>query len=82
MPVKHMPLDSNTLGKISKEQPRRRLPGLAHLAHKPGLGGVRRALRGPRHPGHPPEQFDAAMAELFATDGPAMLCVEQGAELL
>lgn len=28
------------------------------------------------------DQLDAAMADLFATDGPALLCVEQDAELL
>ena len=82
IPVKHVLLNNNALGKISKEQLAARLPGLAHLPDQPRLGGVRRAVRCPRAQVTHRDQLDAAMAELFDTDGPALLCVEQDAELL
>ena len=53
IPIKHVLLDNNALGKISKEQLAADYPGLAHLAAQPRLGGVRRALRRHRHPGRP-----------------------------
>ncbi len=83
IPVKHVLLNNNALGKISKEQLAGDYPVWHTSLHQPRLGGVRRAVR--RHAASGSthrDQLDDAMAELFATDGPALLCVEQDAELL
>ncbi len=82
IPVKHVLLNNNALGKISKEQLAADYPvwhtsltnpDWAAYADLCGAHGIRVTHR---------DQLDAAMAELFATDGPALLCVEQDAELL
>jgi pyruvate oxidase len=82
IPVKHVLLNNNALGKISKEQLAADYPvwhtsltnpdwaAYAELCGARGLKVTRR------------DQLDAAMADLFATDGPALLCIEQDAELL
>ncbi|HEY3260223.1 MAG TPA: thiamine pyrophosphate-dependent enzyme, partial [Pseudonocardiaceae bacterium] len=48
-------------------------PDWAAYARLCGATGIRVERR---------EQLDAAMRELFAADGPALLCVEQDPELL
>jgi pyruvate oxidase len=82
IPVKHLLLNNNALGKISKEQLAAAYPvwhtsltnpDWAAYAELCGARGLRVTRR---------DQLDPAMAELFATDGPALLCVEQDAELL
>jgi thiamine pyrophosphate-dependent acetolactate synthase large subunit-like protein/nitrite reductase/ring-hydroxylating ferredoxin subunit len=82
IPVKHLLLNNNALGKISKEQLAADYPvwhtsltnpDWAAYAELCGARGIRVTHR---------DQLDAAMAELFAADGPALLCVEQDAELL
>jgi pyruvate oxidase len=82
IPVKHVLLNNNALGKISKEQLAADYPvwhtsltnpDWAAYAELCGAHGIRVTHR---------DQLDAAMAELFATDGPVLLCVEQDAELL
>jgi thiamine pyrophosphate-dependent acetolactate synthase large subunit-like protein len=82
IPVKHVLLNNNALGKISKEQLAADYPvwhtsltnpDWAAYAELCGARGLRVTHR---------DQLDAAMAELFATDGPALLCVEQDAELI
>jgi pyruvate oxidase len=82
IPVKHVLLNNNALGKISKEQlagdypvwhTSLTNPDWAAYAELCGARGIKVTHR---------DQLDAAMAELFATDGPALLCVEQDAELL
>jgi pyruvate oxidase len=82
IPVKHVLLNNNSLGKISKEQLAADYPvwhtsltnpDWAAYAELCGARGLKVAHR---------DQLDAAMAELFATDGPALLCIEQDAELL
>jgi thiamine pyrophosphate-dependent acetolactate synthase large subunit-like protein len=82
MPIKHVLLNNNALGKISKEQLAAGYavwhtsltnPDWAAYAELCGARGIRVTHR---------DQLDAAMTELFATDGPALLCVEQDAELL
>ena len=82
--VKHVLLNNNALGKISKEQlGRATTPSGRPSLVQPRLGRLRRALRRHRHPGRPSrDQLDDAMRRLFAADGPALLCVEQDAELL
>ncbi len=82
IPVKHVLLNNNALGKISKEQlagdypvwhTSLTNPDWAAYAELCGAHGIRVTHR---------DQLDTAMAELIATDGPALLCVEQDAELL
>ena len=82
IPVKHVLLNNNALGKISKEQLAADYPvwhtsltnpDWAAYAELCGARGLRVTHR---------DQLHAAMAELFDTDGPALLCVEQDAELI
>ena len=82
IPVKHVLLNNNSLGKISKEQLAADYPvwhtsltnpDWAAYAELCGARGLKVTHR---------DQLDAAMAVLFTTDGPALLCVEQDAELL
>jgi pyruvate oxidase len=82
IPIKHVLLNNNALGKISKEQLAADYPvwhtsltnpDWAAYAELCGARGLKVTHR---------DQLDAAMAELFATDGPALLCVEQDVELL
>jgi pyruvate oxidase len=82
IPIKHVLLDNHALGKIAKEQRAEDFPvwhtslvnpdwaGYARLC---GAAGIRVDQR---------DQLDAAMTELFAADGPALLHVEQDPELL
>ncbi|HEY3003423.1 MAG TPA: thiamine pyrophosphate-dependent enzyme, partial [Kribbellaceae bacterium] len=80
--VKHLLLDNHSLGKIGKEQLAANYPVWHTSLHNPdwaayaelcGATGIRVDRR---------DQLDDAMAALFAADGPALLCVEQDAELL
>ena len=82
IPVKHVLLNDNALGKISKEQLAADYPvwhtsltnpDWAAYAELCGATGIKVTSR---------DQLDAAMTTLFATAGPALLCVEQDAELL
>ena len=82
IPVKHLLLNNNALGKISKEQLAADYPVWHTSLHNPdwaafaelcGATGIRVTRR---------DQLDEAMARLFSTPGPVLLCVEQDAELL
>jgi thiamine pyrophosphate-dependent acetolactate synthase large subunit-like protein/nitrite reductase/ring-hydroxylating ferredoxin subunit len=82
IPVKHVLLNNNALGKISKEQLAADYPVWHTSLHNPdwaayaelcGATGIRVTSR---------DQLDDAMTALFAATGPALLCVEQDAELL
>src|SRR3954454_19975831 len=82
IPVKHVLLDNHALGKIAKEQLAGQFPvwhtslvnpDWASYAELCGATGLRVDDRA---------QLDEAMAALFAASGPAMLCVQQDAELL
>jgi thiamine pyrophosphate-dependent acetolactate synthase large subunit-like protein len=82
IPVKHVLLDNHSLGKIGKEQRAADFPVWHTSLHNPdwaeyarlcGATGIKAVRR---------EELDAAMARLFAADGPAMLHVEQDPELL
>src|SRR3954469_20244458 len=82
IPIKHVLLNNNALGKISKEQLAGDFPvwhtslvnpDWAQFAQLCGATGIRVDMR---------NQLDSAMTDLFAADGPALLCVEQDAELL
>ena len=62
---------------------RRRLPGLAHLPAQPRLGRLRRTVRRHRHPGRTAATNSTTRSRaLFAADGPALLCVQQDAQLV
>ena len=83
IPIKHVLLDNDVLGKISKEQLAGDVPGVADLAAQPGLRRVRPAVRRDRHPGAPrATSSTTAMKALFAADGPALLHVHTDAELV
>jgi len=82
IPVKHVLLDNHSLGKIGKEQRAADFPVWHTSLHNPdwaeyarlcGATGIKAVRR---------EELDAAMARLFAADGPAMLHVDQDPELL
>ncbi|MFJ9778929.1 thiamine pyrophosphate-binding protein [Amycolatopsis sp. NPDC101161] len=82
IPVKHVLLNNNALGKISKEQLAGDYPvwqtslvnpDWAAYAELCGAKGIRVTAR---------EQLDDAMTALFAAEGPTLLCVDQDAELL
>lgn len=82
IPIKHVLLNNNSLGKISKEQlagdypvwqTSLRNPNWAAYAELCGATGIQVDSR---------DQLDDAMTALFAGDGPTLLCVEQDAELL
>ena len=82
IPLKHLLLNNNALGKIEKEQIAGDFPvwhtslsnpDWAAYAELCGATGIRADRR---------DQLDDAMRTLFATPGPALLCVEQDAALL
>ncbi len=82
IPIKHLLLDNKSLGKISKEQLAAGVPVWHTSLHNPdwaayaelcGAKGIRVDRR---------EQLDEALAALFAAEGPALLCVQQDAQLL
>ena len=82
IPIKHVLLDNHSLGKIGKEQVAADFPVWHTSLHNPdwaayaelcGATGIKADRR---------EQLDAAMARMFATDGPALLHVEQDPELV
>jgi len=82
IPVKHVLLNNNALGKIEKEQVAGDFPvwhtslsnpDWAAYAELCGATGIRVDRRG---------QLDDALRRLFAADGPALLCVQQDAALL
>jgi thiamine pyrophosphate-dependent acetolactate synthase large subunit-like protein/nitrite reductase/ring-hydroxylating ferredoxin subunit len=82
IPVKHVLLDNHGLGKIAKEQVAGDFPVWHTSLHNPdwaayaelcGATGIKVTRR---------EELPAAMARMFATDGPVLLHVEQDAALL
>jgi pyruvate oxidase len=82
IPIKHVLLDNHALGKIAKEQLAEDFPAwhtslvnpdFAAYARLCGAAGIRVERL---------DQLDAAMAALFAADGPALLHVEQDADLI
>jgi pyruvate oxidase len=82
IPIKHVLLDNHALGKIAKEQRAEDFPVWHTSLVNPDWAAYARlcgatGIRVERH-----EQLDAAMTEMFAADGPVLLCVEQDPELL
>jgi len=82
IPIKHVLLDNHGLGKIAKEQVAGDFPVWHTWLHNPdwaayadlcGATGIKVTSR---------DQLAAAMAKMFATEGPVLLHVEQDAALL
>jgi pyruvate oxidase len=82
IPVKHVLLNNNALGKISKEQLAGDFPVWHTSLTNPDWAGFARSCGALGIHVTDRTQLDAAMAELFEAAGPATLCVEQDAELL
>jgi pyruvate oxidase len=82
IPVKHVLLDNGALGKISKEQLAGSYPVWQTSLVNPDFTGYARLCGATgirvRHAG----ELEAAVKELFAADGPALLHVHSDAELV
>jgi thiamine pyrophosphate-dependent acetolactate synthase large subunit-like protein len=75
-------LDNHALGKIAKEQRAGDFPVWHTSLVNPDWAGYARLCGATGIHVEHRDQLDTAMTELFAADGPALLCVEQDAELL
>ncbi len=82
IPIKHVLLNNNALGKISKEQLAADYPVWHTSLHNPDWAGYAELCGATGIKVTSRDQLDAAMTTLFATAGPALLCIEQDAELL
>jgi thiamine pyrophosphate-dependent acetolactate synthase large subunit-like protein len=82
IPIKHVLLDNHALGKISKEQLAEDYPVWHTSLHNPDWAGYARLCGATGFRVTSRDQLDEAMTTLFAADGPALLCIEQDAELL
>ncbi len=82
IPIKHLLLDNRSLGKIGKEQLAADFPVWHTSLHNPDWAAYAELCGGTGIRVDRREDLDAAMQRLFAADGPALLCVEQDAELL
>ncbi|WP_076261450.1 thiamine pyrophosphate-binding protein [Intrasporangium flavum] len=82
IPVKHVLLDNHALGKIGKEQVAERFPVWHTSLHNPDWAEYARLCGAVGIRVDRSADLDAAMRELFAAQGPAMLAVEQDIELL
>ncbi len=82
IPIKHVLLNNHALGKISKEQLAEDYPVWHTSLHNPDWAGYARLCGATGIRVTSRDQLDEAMSTLFASDGPALLCVEQDAELL
>ena len=82
IPIKHVLLNNHALGKISKEQLAEDYPVWHTSLHNPDWAGFARLCGATGIQVTSRDQLDEAMTDLFASDGPALLCVEQDAELL
>ncbi|HEY7595138.1 MAG TPA: thiamine pyrophosphate-binding protein [Actinophytocola sp.] len=82
VPVKHVLLNNNALGKISKEQLAGDYPVWQTSLHNPDWAAFARLCGATGIHVDASDQLDDAMTALFAADGPALLCVEQDPELV
>jgi thiamine pyrophosphate-dependent acetolactate synthase large subunit-like protein/nitrite reductase/ring-hydroxylating ferredoxin subunit len=82
IPIKHVLLDNHALGKISKEQLAEDYPVWHTSLHNPDWAGYALLCGATGIQVTSRDQLDQAMTALFASDGPALLCIEQDAELL
>ncbi len=82
IPVKHVLLDNGALGKIAKEQVAADYPVWHTSLHNPDWAAFATLCGATGIPVHARGELDAAMAALFAAEGPALLHVRQDAELI
>ena len=82
IPVKHVLLDNHGLGKISKEQIAGDFPVWQTSLVNPDWAEFARLCGATGLTVRSTSELDAAMAELFATPGPALLHIEQDGELI
>ena len=82
IPIKHVLLNNNALGKISKEQLAADYPVWHTSLHNPDWAGYAELCGATGIKVTAREQLDGAMNALFASTGPTLLCVEQDAELV
>jgi thiamine pyrophosphate-dependent acetolactate synthase large subunit-like protein/nitrite reductase/ring-hydroxylating ferredoxin subunit len=82
IPVKHVLLDNHGLGKIAKEQVAGDFPVWHTSLHNPDWAAYAELCGGTGIKVTARDQLPEAMARLFATEGPALLHVEQDAALL
>jgi thiamine pyrophosphate-dependent acetolactate synthase large subunit-like protein len=82
IPIKHVLLNNNSLGKISKEQVAADYPIWHTSLHNPDWAEYAELCGATGIKVTSSDELDNAMTALFAADGPALLCVEQDAELL
>jgi pyruvate oxidase len=81
IPVKHLLLDNHALGKIGKEQLAADFPVWHTSLHNPGWAEYARLCGATGIRVEHNSELDDAMTALFAAPGPALLCVEQDADL-
>jgi pyruvate oxidase len=82
MPIKHVLLNNNALGKISKEQLAADYPVWHTSLHNPDWAAYAELCGATGFKVTRRDELDEAMRALFAAEGAALLCVEQDAELL
>jgi pyruvate oxidase len=82
IPIKHVLLDNHSLGKISKEQLAGDYPVWHTSLHNPDWAAYARLCGATGIKVERRDELEEAMTALFAARGPALLCVEQDAELL
>ncbi len=82
IPIKHVLVNNNALGKISKEQLGADYPVWQTSLHNPDWAEYARLCGATGIRVDRAEDLDAGMRALFAAEGPALLCVEQDAELV
>jgi len=80
--VKHVLLDNGSLGKIGKEQLAEQFPVWQTSLHNPDFAAYARLCGAQASTVRRPDELHAAIATLFATDGPAMVHIHTDAELL
>jgi thiamine pyrophosphate-dependent acetolactate synthase large subunit-like protein/nitrite reductase/ring-hydroxylating ferredoxin subunit len=82
IPIKHVLLDNHALGKISKEQLGADYPVWQTSLNNPDWAAYAQLCGATGLRVDRAEDLDAGMRALFAADGPALLCIEQDAELV
>jgi thiamine pyrophosphate-dependent acetolactate synthase large subunit-like protein len=82
IPIKHVLLDNRALGKISKERLAGQFPVWQTSLVNPDFAAYAELCGATGIPVHAAAELDAAMARLFATDGPALLHVHADGELV
>jgi len=80
--IKHVLLDNHALGKIGKEQLAEQFPVWHTSLHNPDWADYAELCGATGIRVDHTSQLEDAMRQLFAADGPALLCVQQDAELL